>query len=75
MNSLKMNPVGHAVSSPDGASDFLVDRVAKHSGAADGYSTRRARKIREIDGGFPGLQALAKLQSLRVAIKVGGRRI
>jgi hypothetical protein len=34
MNTLKMAPAGHAVPSPEGASDSLVERVAKHSRVA-----------------------------------------
>jgi DNA-binding LytR/AlgR family response regulator len=71
MNTLKI--AGRAVSSPEGASDSLLDGVAQHSCAAlvrardAGEQTARSMET------FPGLQALAKPQSLRMAIKVRGR--
>jgi len=73
MNTLKLAPAGHAVPSPEGASDSLVERVAKHSRAAlvkardPGEQTARSMET------FPRWQAPAKPQSLRVAIKVRGK--
>lgn len=73
MNTLKMGPTGLPVSSLESASDGLVSRVAQHSSAAlvIGRDTREqtARSIETL----PGLQALAKPKSLRVAIKVRGK--
>ena len=68
MKTLNMSPAGHVVSRPEGGSP--VDRVARHSCAAlaitndTGEQTARATK---------GLQALAKSQCPRVAIKVRGK--
>jgi|SRR5208282_5342085 len=64
---------GHAVSNPEGASDFLLDRSAQHSCAALSLARdARERTARSMET-FPGLRALAKPQSLRVAIKVRGK--
>ena len=74
MNTLKMGSAGHAVSSPEGASDFLVDHGSQHSCAALGHSTRRGRTNGEIDGDIPrSCRRLRSSQSLRVAIKVRGK--
>ena len=73
MSTLKMGAAGHAVPSPEGAGESLVERVAKHSSAAlvkardAGEQTARSMET------FPALQAPAKPQSLRVAIKVRGK--
>lgn len=73
MNPLKMGAAGHAIPSSEDASDSLVERVAKHSCAAlvkvrdAGEPTARSMET------LPGLQAPAKPQSLRVAIKVRGK--
>src|ERR1700757_2098293 len=73
MNTLKMGAAGHAVPSPDGGSDSFVERVRKDSYAAlvDARETREqtARPMQT----FPGSQAEAKPQSIRVAIKVRGK--
>ena len=73
MNTLKMGPAGHAVSSPEGASDFLVDRAAQHSCAALVIAHDAGERTARSKETFAGLQALAKPQSLRVAIKVRGK--
>jgi two-component system LytT family response regulator len=73
MNTLKMAPAGHAVSSPEGAGDSLVERVAKHSRAALVKARDAAEQTARSMETFPGLQAPAKPQSLRVAIKVRGK--
>jgi two-component system LytT family response regulator len=71
MNTLKI--AGQTVSIPEGIRDSLVDHVTRHSCeplviASDaGEQTGRSMET------FPGLQALAKPQSLRVAIKVRGK--
>jgi hypothetical protein len=73
MNTLKMGSAGHAVSTPEGACDFPVDRESQHSCpplviARDaGKQTVGSMEI------FSGSQALAKSQSLRVAIKARGK--
>lgn len=72
MNTLNIGPAGRAVSSPEGANDSVVDRVTLDSCAASvmiGHAGERTARLTET---LPGLQALAKLQSLRVAIKVRG---
>jgi two-component system LytT family response regulator len=73
VNTLKMGQAGHAVSSPEGAGDSTIDRAAQHScpplaiaGDAGEHTTRSTES-------FPELQARAKPQSLRVAIKVKGK--
>ena len=73
MNTLKMDAAGHAVPSPEGGSDSFVERVRKHSYAAlvDARETRE-QTARSMET-FPGSQAEAKPQSIRVAIKVRGK--
>jgi DNA-binding LytR/AlgR family response regulator len=73
MNTLKMGPAGHAVSSPKDAGDSLVERVTQHSRAALGIARDAGEKAARLTETFPGLQALAKLQSFRVAIKARGK--
>jgi DNA-binding LytR/AlgR family response regulator len=73
MNPLKMGRAGHAVSSAEGASDSLVDRVAQHSRATLAIARDAGEKTARLTETFPRLQALAKPQSLRVAIKVRGK--
>jgi DNA-binding LytR/AlgR family response regulator len=72
IDALKKGTAGHAVSGPKGASDALVDRVAQHSHAALGIARGVGETAARLTEDFPGLQALAKLQSLRVAIKARG---
>jgi DNA-binding LytR/AlgR family response regulator len=73
MNTLKIGSAGPAVSIAVGASGSLVDLAVPHSRASlviardAGEQTVRSKEI------FPRLQALAKPQSLRVAIKVRGK--
>jgi DNA-binding LytR/AlgR family response regulator len=73
MNTAKSGPAEHAALNPERAGDSLVDRVAEQSCAPwviardVGEQTERSMEI------FPMLQALAKPQSLRVAIKVRGK--
>ena len=70
MNALKTGPAGHAVPSPEGLSDSRVDRGTQHSRAALVIARAAGERTARLTGTFPGLQALAKPQSLRVAIKV-----
>jgi hypothetical protein len=70
MNTLKI--AGRAVSSPEGASD---GRVAQHSGAALVIARDAGEQTASSTETFPGLRAVAKSQSLRVAIKVTGKII
>jgi len=73
MNTLKMGQAGHAASSPEGAGDSLIDRAAQHSCEALAIARdAREHTTRSMET-FPGLQARAKPQSLRVAIKVRGK--
>jgi DNA-binding LytR/AlgR family response regulator len=72
MNTLKMGPAGYAVSSPEGASDCLVERVSPQSYAALVITRGTGKKPARLTETLPGLPALAKLQSLRLAIKVRG---
>jgi DNA-binding LytR/AlgR family response regulator len=73
MNTLKMGSAGHAVSNPESACDFPVDPGSQHSCAP----LVVARDAEEQTAGsteiFPELPALAKSQSLRVAIKARGK--
>ncbi len=73
MNTLKMGSAEHAVSNPEGACNSLVDRAAQHSCAplviARDVGEQMARSMET----YPGLQAIAKPQSLRVAIKARGK--
>jgi DNA-binding LytR/AlgR family response regulator len=68
MNPLKMGPAGHAVSSPAGAGDSLV-----HPAAASATAREAGEPTAGSTDSLPGLQGIAKPQSLRVAIKVRGR--
>jgi len=70
MNTLKIGPAGHAMSSLEGASD---GRVAQHSYAALAIAHDAREQTASSTETFPGLRALAKPQSLRVAIKVRGK--
>ncbi|HEY6337511.1 MAG TPA: LytTR family DNA-binding domain-containing protein [Candidatus Sulfotelmatobacter sp.] len=73
MNTLKMGPAEHAVSSAEGAGDFLVDRAPQHARTplvmARDEGEQPARSMQT----FPGVHGLAKPRSLRVAIKVRGK--
>ena len=71
MNTLRI--AGRAVSSPEGASDSLLDRVAQPSCAALVRARDEGKQTARSTETFPGLRALAKPQSLRVAIKVRGK--
>jgi DNA-binding LytR/AlgR family response regulator len=73
MNTLKMGPAGHAVSSSEGASDSLVDRVVQHSCAALVMARDVGEQTARPTETFPRLQPRAKPQSPRVAIKVRGK--
>jgi DNA-binding LytR/AlgR family response regulator len=70
MNILKM--AEREVSSPEGASDSLLDRVAQHSRGALAIAREAIEHTASSRETLPGLRALAKPQSLRVAIKVCG---
>jgi DNA-binding LytR/AlgR family response regulator len=72
INTPKMAPAGYAVSSQERASDSVVDRVAQHSHAALGTARDVGEPAARLTENFPGLQALAKIQSLRLAIKSSG---
>jgi DNA-binding LytR/AlgR family response regulator len=70
MNTLKM--AGRAALSPEGASDSLVGRVGRHSGAALVMARDAGEQTASSTETFPG-RALAKPPCLRVAIKVRGK--
>jgi DNA-binding LytR/AlgR family response regulator len=72
MNTLNVGPAGRAVLSPEGASDSLGGRVTQHSRAALVRARDAGEKTARLTETVPGLQVLAKLQSVRVAIKVRG---
>src|SRR5580658_9973181 len=69
MDTLKM-PAGRAVSSPEGASEALVGRASQHSCAPVVIARDAGKQMARSMEIFPGLQALAKPRSLRMAIKV-----
>jgi len=73
MNTLKLGAAGHAVPSPEGVGDSLVERVRKHSYAALVKARDAGEQTATSMEPFPGLQAPAKPRSLRVAIKVKGK--
>jgi len=73
MNPLKMGPAGHAVSSPEGVGDSLLDRVEEHSRVPGAMALHAGEQAARPTETSPGWQALAKPQSLRVAIKVSGK--
>jgi DNA-binding LytR/AlgR family response regulator len=72
MSKRKTSSAGHAASNPEGACDFLVDRARQHSCAPLVIRDTGEQTARSMETS-PGLQALAKSQSLRVAIKVRGK--
>ncbi len=72
MNTLKMGQAGNAASSPEGVDYSLIDRAAQHSCEALAIARDAREHTRSMET-FPGLQARAKPQSLRVAIKVKGK--
>lgn len=68
-----MGRTRHPLSRPEGVCDLFVERAAPHS-CAPLVITRDAREQTERSTEtFPRLQALAKPQSLRVAIKARGK--
>jgi hypothetical protein len=67
MNTLKTGQGGHAVSSPEGAGDTLIDRGDQAKVCDAWEQTTQSMET------FRGLQARMKPQSLRVAIKVKGK--
>jgi DNA-binding LytR/AlgR family response regulator len=70
MNTLKMGPIGPAISSPEDSRD---GRVAQHSPAALAVTREAEERATRSTKTFPELRAPAKTQSLRVAIKVRGK--
>jgi DNA-binding LytR/AlgR family response regulator len=72
LNSLKM-ATEPAVSSPESTSGALISRVAQHSSATLVLADDREEQTANSMETLPGLRALAKPQSLRVAIKVRGK--
>jgi two-component system LytT family response regulator len=73
MNTMKMGSVGNAVSNPEVARDFLVDSASQHSCAPLAIARDAGEQTARSTETFTGLRALAKPQSLRVAIKVRGK--
>lgn len=70
MNTLEMGIAGRAVSNPEEASDFLADTEAQNSSTSLLIARNaRERSVRSMKI-FPELEAFAKPQSLRMAIKV-----
>src|ERR1700675_869668 len=73
MNTLKTGQAGHPVSSPEGAGDSLMDCAAQHACETLAIARDAGEHTTRSTETFPGLQARAKPQSLRVAIKVKGK--
>jgi len=73
MNTMKMGSVGHVVSNPEVARDFLVDSASQHSCAPLPIARDAGEQTARSMETFPRLHTLAKPQSLRVAIKVRGK--
>ena len=73
MNTSKMDAAVHAVPSPEGASDSLVERVTQDSRAALGKARDAEEQSSRSIETSRGVQPPAKPQSLRVAIKVRGK--
>src|SRR5215831_17556962 len=73
MNKLKMSSAERAVSNPEGVSDSLVDDMAQHSCARLVIVRETAEPTVGSTETLLGLQAVAKPQSFRVAIKTTGR--
>ena len=70
MNTLKTGQAGHAVSSPEGAGHSPIDRAAQHARAALAMARDAGENTTRSTETFLALQARAKPQSPRVAIKV-----
>jgi DNA-binding LytR/AlgR family response regulator len=73
MKILNMGPVGHAVSNPEGACDFLVDRASQHLSVPMVIACDAREQTARSKETFSGLHAPGKPQSFRVAIKVRGK--
>ena len=74
MDKLKMSSAGHAVSNPEGACDFLVDRAVPRSFAPPVIARDAAKQAARSMEALSGLRASpAKPESLRLAIKVSGK--
>ena len=73
MNKLKVSSAERAVSNPEGASDSVVADVAQHSCASLVIVRETAEPTVGSTETLLGLQAFAKPQSFRVAIKTTGR--
>src|SRR5580704_6121699 len=61
------------MSDPEVARDFLVDRASQHSRAPLVIARDAGEQMARSMETYPGLQASAKAQSLRVAIKARGK--
>jgi DNA-binding LytR/AlgR family response regulator len=74
MNKLKkMSSAERAVSNPGGDSNSLLDDMAQHSCASLGIARETEEPTAGSKDTLPGLQASAKPQSLRVAVKIMGK--
>jgi len=72
MNTLTSVPAAHAVPNLEGAHPSLVERVAQRSCAALVITPNMREQPARSTNTLPGLQAIAKSNSPRVAIKVKG---
>ncbi len=61
------------LSDTEGARDFLVDRASQHSRAPLVIARDAGEQMARSMETYPGVQVLAKPQSLRVAIKARGK--
>jgi DNA-binding LytR/AlgR family response regulator len=73
MNTLNIGPAGLPVSSSERVGDSLVGHRMQHSHVVSSAARDTEEQTAILKEAFPGLQALAKLESLRVAIKVRGK--
>jgi DNA-binding LytR/AlgR family response regulator len=73
MHTLKTGQAGHSLSGSEGAGAFLIDRGVPHWCEPLAIANDAREHTTTSTETFPGLQARAKSQSLRVAIKVNGK--
>jgi two-component system LytT family response regulator len=73
MNTLKIGSGGHPVSNPEDARDVLDDGASQYSGSPLVIALDSEEQTARSMETYPGLQAPAKPQSLRMAIKARGK--
>jgi DNA-binding LytR/AlgR family response regulator len=73
MNTMKLAQATHAVPSPGGAGDSVVEQVAQHSRAAFFIARDTGKQTARSETTSLSLRWLAKSHSPRVAIKTSGK--